>query len=238
MTLYPAIDMLDGKPVRLFKGDYGQSTQVYSDIVSAAKWIEASQAGWVHMVDLNGAKTGRPFHLDQVKEVLDSTQLKVELGGGIRDMATLETWLSLGVSRVILGTAALANPAFLKEALKRYGSQVVVGMDCLDGFVRTSGWLENSRVHYLDFVQEMIVLGVHALIVTDISRDGTLTGMNMALYQELVQLGGIDIIASGGLSSMVDLEKLAQIGVEGCVLGKSIYVPTIDLKKAVAQYAL
>ena len=202
MYIYPAIDLFDSKAVRLYKGDYAQMTVYSEDPVSVARDFAAAGASHIHLVDLEGAKAGKPANLDVIRRIVEETHLFAEVGGGIRDMETVEQYLAIGVSRVILGTAAVTNPAFLEEALEKYGAKIAVGVDLKDGFVAIKGWTETSDRKAEDFFAKMQALGVKTIICTDISRDGAMKGTNRELYRELSENFSIDLIASGGVSSL------------------------------------
>ena len=233
MYIYPAIDLYGGKAVRLLKGDYAQMTVYSDDPVSVARDFAAAGASHIHLVDLEGAKTGKPANLDAIAKIVDATGLLAEVGGGIRDMETAETYLSIGVSRVILGTAAVTNPDFLKAALRKYGDKIAVGVDLKDGCVAIKGWTETSDLKAEDFFGKMQNLGVKTIICTDISRDGAMKGANRELYRELSSKFDIDLIASGGVSSMEDVTALAAMGLHGAIIGKAYYIGAVDLKQAV-----
>ena len=233
MYLYPAIDLVQGKAVRLFKGDYAQMTVYSDDPVSVAKDFQAAGSGHIHLVDLEGAKSGVPENLDTIRRILSETDLFVEVGGGIRNMQTVETYLSAGVDRVILGTAAVTDPAFLEEALRKYGEKIAVGVDLKDGFVAIKGWTETSELTADAFFARMEQLGVKTVICTDISRDGAMKGANHELYRELSRRFDMNIIASGGVSSMEDVEKLTTLRIHGAIVGKAYYTGAIDLAKAI-----
>ena len=233
MYIYPAIDLYGGKAVRLFKGEYSQMT-VYSDNpVGVARDFAAAGASRIHLVDLEGAKTGKPANLSVIADIVKATGLFAEVGGGIRDMKTVESYLAIGVSRVILGTAAVRNPDFLKAALGTYGEKIAVGVDLKDGFAAIKGWTETSEIKAVDFFEKMQILGVKTIICTDISRDGAMKGTNLKLYRELSARFAIDLIASGGVSSMEDVTALAAMGLHGAIIGKAYYVGAVDLKEAV-----
>lgn len=233
MYIYPAIDLYGGKAVRLLNGDYAQMTVYSDDPVSVARDFAAAGASHIHLVDLEGAKTGKPAILDAIAKIVDATGLLAEVGGGIRDMETAETYLSIGVSRVILGTAAVTNPDFLKAALRKYGGKIAVGVDLKDGYVAIKGWTETSDLKAEDFFGKMQNLGVKTIICTDISRDGAMKGANRELYRELSSKFDIDLIASGGVSSMEDVTALAAMGLHGAIIGKAYYIGAVDLKQAV-----
>ena len=233
MYIYPAIDLYGGKAVRLFKGDYAQMTVYSDDPVSVAKDFAAAGASHIHLVDLEGAKIGRPANLAVIAKIVETTGLFAEVGGGIRDMATVDSYLSIGVSRVILGTAAVKDPDFLKAALSKYGEKIAVGVDLKDGYVAIKGWTETSDLKAEEFFEKMQNLGVKTIICTDISRDGAMKGTNRALYRALSEKFDIDLIASGGVSSMEDVMALADMKLHGAIIGKAYYIGAIDLKQAV-----
>ena len=233
MYLYPAIDLVQGKAVRLFKGDYAQMTVYSDDPVSVAKDFQAAGSKHIHLVDLEGAKSGTPENLTTIQKIIAETDLFVEVGGGIRNMQTVETYLNAGVNRVILGTAAVTDPAFLEEALRKYGEKIAVGVDLKDGFVAIKGWTETSNLTADAFFSKMENLGVKTIICTDISRDGAMKGTNRELYRELSQKYAIDLIASGGVSSLEDVQALAAMKLHGAIIGKAYYIGAIDLKKAI-----
>ena len=233
MYIYPAIDLYGGKAVRLFKGDYAQMTVYSDDPVSVAKDFAAAGASHIHLVDLEGAKIGKPANLATIAKIVETTGLFAEVGGGIRDMETVDSYLAIGVSRVILGTAAVKDPDFLQAALAKYGKKIAVGVDLKDGFVAIKGWTETSDLKAEDFFEKMQNLGVKTIICTDISRDGAMKGTNRALYRALSERFDIDLIASGGVSSMEDVEALAQMKLHGAIIGKAYYIGAVDLKQAV-----
>ena len=233
MVIYPAIDLVDGKAVRLFKGDYAQMTVYSEDPASVAKDFQAAGAKYIHLVDLEGAKSGVPENVTTIRKIIAETDLFVEVGGGIRNLETVETYLSAGVNRVILGTAAVTDPAFLEEALAKYGEKIAVGVDLKDGFVAIKGWTETSSLDAETFFGRMQTLGVKTVICTDISRDGAMKGTNRELYRELSAKYSIDLIASGGVSSLEDVEALAAMGLHGAIIGKAYYIGAIDLKTAI-----
>ena len=233
MYIYPAIDLYGGKAVRLFKGEYSQMTVYSDDPVGVARDFAAAGASRIHLVDLEGARIGKPANLSVIADIVKATGLFAEVGGGIRDMKTVESYLAIGVSRVILGTAAVRNPDFLKAALGTYGEKIAVGVDLKDGFVAIKGWTETSEIKAVDFFEKMQILGVKTIICTDISRDGAMKGTNLKLYRELSARFAIDLIASGGVSSMEDVTALAAMGLHGAIIGKAYYVGAVDLKEAV-----
>ena len=233
MYIYPAIDLYGGKAVRLFKGDYTQMTVYSDDPVGIAKDFAAAGASRIHLVDLDGAKTGKPANLPTIAKIVETTGLFAEVGGGIRDMEIVESYLAIGVSRIILGTAAVKNPDFLKAALAKYGEKIAVGVDLKGGFVAIKGWTETSEIKADAFFEKMQALGVKTIICTDISRDGAMKGTNRELYRDLSDKYDIDLIASGGVSSMEDVTALAAMGLHGAIIGKAYYIGAVDLKEAV-----
>ncbi|MDD6598419.1 1-(5-phosphoribosyl)-5-[(5-phosphoribosylamino)methylideneamino]imidazole-4-carboxamide isomerase [Anaerovibrio sp.] len=237
MVIFPAIDIRGGKCVRLFKGDFAQET-VFSDKPEemAAKW-EAQGGKFLHLVDLDGALAGRSVNLAVVKRIVDTVKIPVELGGGIRTMENIDEVLSLGVQRVILGSVAVKNPALVKEACQKYGDRVVVGIDAKDGIVAVDGWGVSGDVEVTVLAKEMAKAGVKTIIYTDISRDGTLSGVNVEATARLARESGVKIVASGGVKSFDDIEALLPYekdGIEGVIVGKSIYTGSLDLQEAIA----
>ena len=232
MILYPAIDLVGGKAVRLYKGDYAQMTIYSDDPVSVAKDFQNAGATRLHLVDLEAAKSGVPENAATIRAIADNTELFQEVCGGIRSMQTLESYLSLGVDRAILGTAAVTDPQFLREAVEKYGERGAVGVDLKDGYVAIKGWTETSDLTAESFFAKMEALGVKTVICTDISRDGAMKGTNRALYRELSEKFSIDLIASGGVSSIGDVTALKEMGLHGAIIGKAYYTGAIDLKQA------
>ena len=232
MNIFPAIDLVDGKAVRLFKGDYAQMTVYNENPLEVAKAFEAAGAKYIHMVDLEAAKSGVPANLSTIKTIVENTDLFVEVGGGIRNMEIADAYLSIGVDRVILGTAAVTDEAFLKAALARYGERIAVGVDLKDGFVAIKGWTEKSEQTAEEFFAKMEALGVRTVICTDISRDGAMQGTNLSLYRQLSEKYKIDLIASGGVSSLEDVKALRGMELYGAIIGKAYYIGAIDLKEA------
>ncbi len=232
MKIFPAIDLYNGKAVRLLKGDYDKMT-VYSDNpIEIARDFESKGAGFIHMVDLEGAKDGTTPNLETVKKIANETGLFTEIGGGIRSMETIEKYLENGVDRVILGTAAVENPEFLKLAIAKYGERIAVGVDIKDGFVAIKGWLEKSQYSGIEFCEMMQNIGVKTLICTDISKDGAMQGTNRELYKELSKRFDIDIVASGGVSSIDDIKALRKLDLYGAIIGKAYYIGAIKLEEA------
>ncbi|MGM9585489.1 MAG: 1-(5-phosphoribosyl)-5-[(5-phosphoribosylamino)methylideneamino]imidazole-4-carboxamide isomerase [Faecousia sp.] len=233
MYIYPAIDLFGGKAVRLLQGDYAKMTVYSDDPVSVAKDFAAAGCSHIHLVDLEGAKLGKPANLGVIAKIVETTGLFAEVGGGIRDLETVEKYLAIGVSRVILGTAAVTNPAFLEAALQKYGEKIAVGVDLKDGFVAIKGWTETSDLTAENFFAKMQTLGVKTVICTDISRDGAMKGTNRELYRELSKKFTIDLIASGGVSSLEDVQVLTRMRLHGAIIGKAYYIGAVDLKEAV-----
>ena len=233
MFLYPAIDLFGGKAVRLFKGDYAQMTVYSDDPPAVARDFAAKGAKHIHLVDLEGAKLGKPANLPVIQTIVKETGLFAEVGGGIRNMETVDAYLSIGVSRVILGTAAVEDPDFLEAALKKHGEKIAVGVDLKDGFVAIKGWTETTQLSADAFFSKMEALGVRTIICTDISRDGAMKGTNRGLYEELSKKFSIDLIASGGVSDLEDVQALGAMKLHGAIIGKAYYTGAIDLERAV-----
>ncbi len=234
MLIFPAIDIKDGRAVRLVKGDYSTASQVASSPLDAARSFEAAGAEWLHMVDLDGAKAGSTINRDLIIEVANSCTMKVQVGGGIRDMETVRNYLDSGVERVILGSAALKNPDFVREAVELYGDRIVVGIDARDGKVATEGWLDTSSVDYLDFARLMESIGVKTIVFTDISKDGTLQGPNLQQLEAINNAVSCDIIASGGVSCAKDIANLRDLFLYGAICGKSLYSGSLELGEAIS----
>lgn len=233
MIILPAIDLLGRKAVRLLKGDYNQVT-VYSDSpLEVAEKFKSLGATHIHMVDLDGAKYGTAPNMDIVAEVAEKTGLFIEIGGGIRSMETVKKYIDAGISRVILGTAAICDEDFLKEAVKAYGEKIAVGADVKDGKIAVKGWLEQSDVTLDEFFLKMQDLGVKNIICTDISRDGAMRGTNLEIYRELSAKYSLDITASGGVSSIEDVKRLREMNLYGAIIGKAYYTGAVDLKEAI-----
>lgn len=233
MFLFPAIDLYEGKAVRLYKGDYNQQTVYNDDPAAVALDFAAAGAKHIHIVDLEGAKTGQTPNLDTVVRIKEQSGLFCEIGGGVRNMAVVKTYIDAGLDRVILGTAAVENPAFVREAVAAYGDKIAVGVDLKDGLVAVKGWTEQSTLDADTFCRQMQDSGVKTVIVTDISKDGAMQGTNHALYRRLqTAFPTLQIVASGGVSSMEDVTRLADTGLYGAIIGKAYYVGAIDLKQA------
>lgn len=235
MIVLPAIDLKNGECVRLYKGDFNTAGKVADSPYKAAENFKKSGAVWLHVVDLDGAKTGERPNRELIVSLASRAGLNIELGGGIRDMSAVEDYLGSGISRVILGSAALKSPEFVKSAVARFADRVAVGIDARDGFVSTEGWLKKSDVTYIDFAKEMEQAGVKYLIFTDISRDGTLNGPNFSQLEELKNAVSCIIIASGGVKDISHVRKLRQIGMYGAICGKSVYEGTLDVAEAVME---
>ncbi|MBR4496619.1 MAG: 1-(5-phosphoribosyl)-5-[Acholeplasmatales bacterium] len=235
MKLYPAIDLHDGKCVRLYKGDYNKVT-LYGDPVKQAKKWKSLGATYLHLVDLDGAKEGKSLNLESVERIIKEVDIKVELGGGIRTISHIENILSKGVDRVILGSSAL-NLEFVKEAINKFGNdKIVVGIDCKNMMVATRGWLDVSEINAIDFAKKLKEIGVKTIIFTDIAKDGTLEGINANQTKMLIDETHLDVVASGGAKSINDILKAKEIGAYGIILGKSIYSNAIDLKEAIRLF--
>ena len=232
MVIYPAIDLYEGKAVRLFKGDYARMTVYNENPVAVALDFQNSGATHIHLVDLEGAKSGTTPNLATVCAIKEATGLFCEIGGGVRSMEVVKAYLEAGVDRVILGTAAVTDEAFLKAAVAAYGEKIAVGIDIKDGCVAIKGWTEKSGVTAEDFFARMEGLGVKTVICTDISRDGAMKGTNRQLYRELSEQFSIDLIASGGVSSLDDIAALKAMGLHGAIIGKAYYTGAINLAEA------
>ena len=232
MNIFPAIDLYGGKAVRLYKGDYENMT-VYSDNpIEIARDFQSKGAGYIHIVDLEGARDGGTPNIKVIEQIARETSLFSEVGGGIRNMQTADAYLSRGVDRVILGTAAVKDEEFLKAAVKKYGEKVAVGIDIKDGFVAIKGWTEKSEYTCTEFFQKMENYGVEYVICTDISKDGAMQGTNLELYRELSEKFRLKITASGGISSIADIKSLRKMNIYGAIIGKAYYIGAIDLKEA------
>ena len=233
MLIYPAIDLYGGKAVRLYKGDYAQMTVYNDDPVAVAKDFAAQGAVCIHLVDLEGAKSGTTPNFDTVAAIKAETGLFCEIGGGIRSMETIDKYLSAGIDRVILGTAAVTEPGFVEAAVAKYGEKIAVGIDIKDGFVAIKGWTVKSEENAMDFTEKMEKIGVKTMICTDISKDGAMQGTNHELYRELSEKFSMNIIASGGVSSLEDVQRLGKLSIHGAIVGKAYYTGAIDLAQAI-----
>lgn len=233
MHIFPAIDLYDGKAVRLLKGDYREMT-VYSDNpLEIAKDFEKAGAAFLHIVDLEGAKTGETPNIGTIENIVKNTALFTEVGGGIRTLETVEKYINAGVMRVILGTAAVTDEAFLRRAVSLYGDKIAVGIDIKDGFVAIKGWTALSTFTPFEFCEKMQNIGVKTVICTDVSKDGAMQGTNVGLYKELSEKFDTNIIASGGVRDMEDIKKLKALGIYGAIIGKAYYTKAISLEKAI-----
>ena len=231
MEIFPAIDIINGNVVRLTEGDYNRMTVYGSSPLEMAETFVKKGAKNLHMVDLDGAKDGTAVNFDVIKSVAETGKLFTEVGGGIRDEKRIEDYLSLGVNRVILGTVAVRNFAFVEEAVKKYGDKIAVGVDARDGKVAVSGWLETTEIDSLDFCKKLRDAGVKTVIYTDISKDGTLSGTNLEIYEKLSQIENLDIIASGGITFEDEIKKLASMNTYGAIVGKAVYAGKLDLER-------
>lgn len=232
MVIFPAIDILGGKAVRLLKGDYNKVTVYSDDPCSVARIFASKGCKAIHIVDLDGAREGSAVNMDVVRVIAQIPDILSEIGGGIRNMDTVCRYLDAGISRVILGTAALEDPVFLKEAVRRFGQRIAVGVDMKDGKVAVKGWLETSSKDGLEFLMELEDMGVGAAIVTDISRDGAMRGANLELYRTIAGCCSMDITASGGVSTLDDVRALRETGVYGAIIGKAYYTGAVRLEDA------
>ena len=233
MIILPAIDIKDGNCVRLVKGDYGTAHKVADNYMDTARMFESCGAGWIHMVDLDGAKDAAQTNKDIFIDVAKNTKLKVEVGGGIRTPEAAEMYLSAGISRVIIGSAAVKDPALVKTLVKEYGERIAVGIDAKNGMVATEGWLETSDVRFTELAKAMSDIGVKYIIFTDISKDGTLAGVNTEQLDEINRACSANIIASGGVRDISDIRRCRELHLYGAICGKSIYSGTLDLKEAI-----
>ncbi len=233
MIIYPAVDIKDGKCVRLSQGRFSQMT-VYSDKPAdmASKW-QAEGAEYLHVVDLDGARTGEPSNIGVISEMASAAAIPVQVGGGIRSIDAIEKILSKGISRVILGTSAVRNPELVKSAVNTFGSGIAIGIDAINGMVAIEGWEKTSEFTAVEFAKRMAGLGVKTIIYTDISRDGMLSGPNLNAMREMLQEAGLEVIASGGVGSLKDIEDLRDIGMPGAIVGKALYTGNVDLKRAI-----
>ncbi len=232
MNIFPAIDLVKGCAVRLFKGDYDQMTVYSEHPEEIAVDFESCGAKFLHLVDLEGAKDGATPNIETVKKIRNACSLFIEIGGGIRNIETVETYLNAGVDRVILGTAAVKDEIFLKEAIEKYGEKIAVGVDIKDGFVAIKGWTEKSEFDGFEFCKKMQDIGVKTIICTDISKDGAMKGTNRELYKELSEKLSINITASGGVSNIDDVKALSKMKLYGAIIGKAYYTGAINLKEA------
>lgn len=236
MQLYPAIDIKDGKCVRLVQGNFDKVTIFNKNPADAAKnWLDQG-ATYLHIVDLDGARLGSGYNNEAISKIVAAVTIPIQVGGGIRTMRGIEEKLNIGVSRVILGTAAIHDQSFVKEAVKIYGNKIAIGIDAVNGSVATNGWEKISNVTAVELCREMVSLGIQTIIYTDISKDGMMSGPNIEATEELINSVDADIIASGGVSNMNDLENIKNIGASGVIIGKALYKGAINLNKAINTY--
>ncbi|MBR2406741.1 MAG: 1-(5-phosphoribosyl)-5-[Clostridia bacterium] len=233
MLIFPAIDLYEGKAVRLFKGDYAQMTVYNDDPVSVVQDFAAAGATHVHLVDLEGARTGDTPNFETVRKIKQESGLFCEIGGGVRSHEVIRRYLDAGIDRVILGTAAVTEPGFVESAVREHGDKIAVGVDIRDGYVAVKGWTEKSAMKAFEFCEKMQKIGVKTLICTDISRDGAMQGTNVELYRELSQRFCMNIVASGGVSSMDDVKRLTAMELYGAIVGKAYYTGAISLREAI-----
>lgn len=234
MKIFPAIDLFDGKAVRLLRGRYEDMTIYSDDPPQIGRDFAAAGAEYIHIVDLEGAKDGTTPNFDTVCRIKEASECFCEIGGGIRSMDVIRRYMDAGIDRVILGTAAVTDRAFLEEAVAAYGEKIAVGIDLKDGYVAIKGWTEKTQLTAVDFCEQMQALGVTTIIVTDISKDGAMKGTNHGLYEELSARLGMQLVASGGVSSIDDVKRLAARGLYGAIIGKAYYTGAIDLREAIA----
>lgn len=233
MIIFPAIDIMDGKPVRLLRGDFDTAEQVAEDVLTTAKQFARVGCTWVHMVDLDGSLQKKPVNADPILQVVEHTPLKVEVGGGIRTMEDIAFYLDRGVDRVILGSVALKNPELVQQAVDAYGDKIAVGIDAKQGMVATEGWTEDSQMDFIDLAKAMEKMGVATIIYTDIGRDGTLSGPDVQGLDRLNKAVGCNVIASGGVTTIMDILVMKDKKMYGTICGKCIYKKTLDLREAV-----
>lgn len=233
MIIFPAIDIMDGKPVRLLRGDFATAEQVAEDVLSTAKQFARVGCTWVHMVDLDGSLQKKPVNTDPILQVVEHTPLKVEVGGGIRTMEDIAFYLDRGVDRVILGSVALKNPELAQQAVDAYGDKIAVGIDAKQGMVATEGWTEDSQMDFIDLAKAMEKMGVATIIYTDIGRDGTLSGPDVQGLDRLNKAVSCNVIASGGVTTITDILVMKDKKMYGTICGKCIYKKTLDLREAV-----
>ena len=233
MIIFPAIDIMDGKPVRLLRGNFATAEQVAEDVLTTAKQFARVGCTWVHMVDLDGSLQKKPVNADPILQVVEHTPLKVEVGGGIRTMEDIAFYLDRGVDRVILGSVALKNPELVQQAVDAYGDKIAVGIDAKQGMVATEGWTEDSKMDFIDLAKAMEKMGVATIIYTDIGRDGTLSGPDVQGLDRLNKAVGCNVIASGGVTTITDILVMKDKKMYGTICGKCIYKKTLDLREAV-----
>lgn len=230
MKIFPAIDIIGGSVVRLTQGDYGKVEKYSITPLQAAEEFHATGAQYLHIVDLDGAKDGALSNFDSISEVVKATEMFVEVGGGIRDESRIESYLSVGVGRVILGTAAINNFPFLEEMVKKYGEKIAVGIDAKNGFVAVDGWTTVTKTNSISFCEKVRDIGVKTVIYTDIEKDGAMCGTNLSVYKRLSQIKGLDIVASGGISSLDEIKALKEMGIDSAIVGKALYEGKLKLE--------
>ena len=233
MLILPAVDLYQGQAVRLLRGDYANMTIYDKEPLNTAKKFEVSGAKWLHIVDLEGAKNGTTANLDTIIRIIKSCKLNCEVGGGVRSMKVIENYVNAGVSRIILGTAAVTEKNFVENAVKNFADKIAVGVDIKDGFVAIKGWQEKSQLEAINFCAKMQETGVKTIICTDISKDGAMKGTNLGLYKILKEKLQINIIASGGVSSLDDVKGLAKLNLYGAIIGRAYYTGTVSIKEAI-----
>lgn len=236
MTIYPAIDILNGKCVRLLKGDFAQETVYAENPMEIARQFKEAGAQFIHIVDLDAARTGVTTNLDKIREIIGELQMNVQTGGGIRTLADVKSRMEAGVRRAIIGTAAVKNPEMVKEAVALYGDRIAVGIDAKDGMVAVSGWEEISAIPAEELILKMKEYGVQTIIYTDIDTDGMMSGTNVAGLERMIQISGLDIIASGGVSSMEDLQAVSAAGAEGAIIGQALYKGALQLPEVLEEF--
>lgn len=235
MIILPAIDIMDGTPVRLYQGSFEKKTIVAKSVIDTARMFEEKGASWIHMVDLDGAKNGSLMNSTIIQDAAKNVSIPVEVGGGIRDMDSIDCYLNNGISRVILGTAAIEDFDFVKRAVAKYKEKIAVGIDCKDGYASGSGWLIDSKIQFLDLAKEMEKIGVQTVIVTDIAKDGTLQGPNYEMYEKLIQKTNLNVIASGGIANLENIRELKKRNLYGAITGKAIYSGSLNLVEAIQE---
>lgn len=234
MIIIPAIDIIDGKAVRLYQGDYNKKDNMNSEVLDIAKEFKEAGAKLIHLVDLDGAKEGKLVNKDLILKVVNELNIDVEVGGGIRTFEDIKALIEGGVRRVILGTAAIEDKALLKKAVEKFKEKIAVAIDFKDGFIHTKGWLNKSEIYYKDLIKELEVIGVKNIIVTDITKDGTLLGPNIEIMKELSKFTSIDITSSGGIKNLDNIIELNKLNIYGCIVGKAIYSKDVNLKEAIS----
>lgn len=234
MIIIPAIDIIDGKAVRLYQGDYNKKDNMKAEVLDIAKSFKEAGAKLIHLVDLDGAKEGKLINKDLILKVVNELNIDVEVGGGIRTFEDIKVLIDGGVKRVILGTAAIEDKVLLKKAVEEFKEKIAVAIDFKDGFIHTKGWLNKSEINYKDLIKELEVIGVKNIIVTDITKDGTLLGPNIEIMKELSKFTSIDITSSGGIKNLDNIIELNKLNIYGCIVGKAIYSKDVNLKEAIS----